>query len=340
MSDRRPAAQAPEAMTYIRLDGYGPPENLRPDTMPVPTPAEGELLIRVAAAGVNRPDVLQRLGNYNPPPGASPVLGLEAAGTVVACGPGTRRFAVGDAVCALTPGGGYAEYVVVPEPQCLPVPKGLSLLEAAALPETFFTVWANMFGHGRLRPGEWVLVHGGTSGIGTTAIQLAKAFGAHAIATAGSEEKCRACLDLGADHAVNYRARPFEEAVLELTGGRGVDVILDIIGGSYVPRNLKALAMDGRLVQIAYLESSTVHADFLTLMTRRLTWTGSTMRPRTVAEKGAIAGDLEREVWPLIESGRVRPRIHATFPLAEAAAAHRLMESSAHIGKIMLEVAP
>lgn len=326
----------PENMTYVRLTAYGPAENLVPDTAPVPRPGPGEVLIKVAAAGVNRPDVLQRQGNYPPPPGVSDVLGLEVAGTIVACGEGATRFGVGDTVCALVAAGGYAEYCVAPEPQCLPVPRGLSMVEAAALPETFFTVWTNVFERGRLAAGESILVHGGTGGIGTTAIQLAKAFGATVLATAGTDEKCAACRDLGADHAINYRTQRFEDAVRDLTDGRGVDVILDMIGGSYVARNLKALAVEGRLVQIAYLESSHVDADFLPILIRRLTWTGSTLRPRTVDQKAAIARALEEKVWPLLAEGRVKPVIHTTLPLEKAAEAHALMESSAHIGKIML----
>jgi len=326
----------PQTMTYIRLDGFGGPEVLKPDTMPVPQPGEGEVLVKVAAAGVNRPDVLQRLGGYNPPPGASPVPGLEIAGEVAAVGSGCRRFRVGDQVCALVNGGGYAEYCLAPEPQALPTPKGLSMMEAGAVPETFFTVWTNVFDRGRLQPGESLLIHGGSSGIGTTAIQLARAFGSRVFCTVGSDEKAKACTELGAERAINYRTEDFVAVAKELTGGKGVDVILDMVGGGYVPRNIRALAVDGRMVQIAWLGGSKVEADFMMLMIKRLTWTGSTLRPRSVEQKGEIARALEAKVWPLIEAGKVKPVMFKSFPLAEAAEAHRLMESSAHIGKIVL----
>ena len=326
----------PETMAYIRLDGFGGPEVLKPDTMPVPQPGEGEVLVKVAAAGVNRPDVQQRLGQYNPPPGASPVPGLEIAGEVVAVGSGCRRYKVGDKVCALVSGGGYAEYCVAPEPQVLPVPKGLTMEEAGAVPETFFTVWTNVFDRGRLQAGETLLIHGGSSGIGTTAIQLARAFGSRVFCTVGGEDKAKACEALGAERAINYRTEDFVAVAKELTGGKGVDVILDMVGGSYVPRNIRALAVDGRMVQIAWLGGSKVEADFMMLMIKRLTWTGSTLRPRSVEQKGEIARALEAKVWPLIEAGTVKPVMFKTFPLAEAAEAHRLMESSAHIGKIVL----
>jgi putative PIG3 family NAD(P)H quinone oxidoreductase len=326
----------PAEMIYVRIDGFGPPEVLRPARMPVPRPGPEELLVRVAAAGVNRPDVLQRRGGYPPPPGASDVPGLEIAGTVVAAGSGCRRFRIGDEVCALVASGGYAEYCAAPEPQALPVPPGLSLVKAGAVPETFFTVWTNVFERGRLQAGETFLVHGGSSGIGTTAIQLARARGARVLATVGSAEKQRACEALGAERAIDYRREDFVAAVRESTGGRGVDLILDMVGGPYVSRNLDALAVGGRLVQIAWLQGAKVTADFTTLMTKRLTWTGSTLRPRTVEEKASIARALEAEVWPLFAEGKVRVPIHATFPLAEAAKAHALMESSAHIGKIVL----
>ena len=300
--------------------------------------ATAKILIRVAAAGVNRPDVQQRKGAYPPPPGASPHLGLEVAGEVVACGPGAS-FAVGSAVCGLANGGGYAEYCVVPASQCLPWPKGYDAVRAAALPETFFTVWANLFDIGRLSAGESVLVHGGSSGIGTTAIQLAHAFGAKVYVTAGSAEKCEACVKLGADGAINYKEADFVDSIKQFTNGAGVDVVLDMVGGPYAQRNLRCLAMDGRLVLIAFLGGPKVEQFDLTMvMVRRLTVTGSTMRPRTAAQKGAIAQSLLAKVWPKLEDGTVAPVIHATFPLAEAAAAHRLMESSDHIGKIMLTV--
>jgi putative PIG3 family NAD(P)H quinone oxidoreductase len=304
---------------------------------PDPVPGPGEVLVEVAAAGVNRPDVLQRLGAYPPPPGASDLPGLEVAGHVASVGPGVTTWRPGDTVCGLVSGGGYASRCVIPVPQCLPVPAGLDLVAAAALPETFFTVWTNVFERGGLKAGETALFHGGTSGIGTTAIQLAVARGARALATAGSEEKCRACIALGAVHAINYRTTDFVAAVHAHTGGRGVDLILDIMGGSYVPRNLAALALDGRLVQIGLLEGEPVAAvDLRRILGRRLTLTGSTLRARSVEEKGRIADALRREVWPLVAAGRVRPLVAATFPLAEAAAAHRLMESSAHVGKIVL----
>jgi putative PIG3 family NAD(P)H quinone oxidoreductase len=325
-------------MRVVTAPGPGGPEVLTLSTGPVPAPGPGEVLIRVAAAGVNRPDVLQREGKYPPPPGASPVLGLEVAGTIAALGPDVTTWAVGDPVCALLAGGGYAEYAVAPAAQCLRVPEGLSLIEAAAVPETFFTVWANVFQRGRLQAGESFLVHGGTSGIGTTAIQLAHAFGARVFATAGSDEKCAACRDLGADVAINYRTADFVDVVKTETQGQGVNVILDMVGGPYVQRNLKALAVEGRLVQIAFLQGSRQEIDLMPLMLKRLTLTGSTLRSRSVEEKGAIARELEARVWPLLASGRVKPVIHATFPLDQAAEAHRLMESSRHVGKIVLTV--
>jgi NADPH2:quinone reductase len=328
----------PETMRFVTAHGPGGPEVLSLATGPVPTPGPGEVLIRVAAAGVNRPDVLQREGRYPPPPGASPVLGLEVAGTIAAVGPDVTDWAVGDAVCALLAGGGYAEYALAPAAQCLSVPEGLTLTEAAAVPETFFTVWANVFQRGRLQAGETFLVHGGTSGIGTTAIQLAHAFGARVFATAGSDEKCAACRDLGADVAINYRTADFVDAAKAETQGQGVNVILDMVGGPYIQRNLKALAVEGRLVQIAFLQGSKQELDLMPLMLKRLTLTGSTLRSRSVEEKGAIARELRARVWPLLASGRVKPVLHATFPLDEAAEAHRLMESSRHVGKIVLTV--
>jgi putative PIG3 family NAD(P)H quinone oxidoreductase len=297
-------------------------------------PSEGEVLIAVHAAGVNRPDVLQRLGRYAPPPGASDLPGLEVAGTVVALGPETARWKIGDRVCALVGGGGYAELCTAPEAQCLPVPTNMSFVEAAAIPETFFTVWTNVFERGALKSGETFLVHGGSSGIGTTAIQLAKAFGARVFATAGSDEKCRACEKLGADRAINYRTEDFA-AVLKAEGG-GVDVVLDMVGGDYVGRSLSVMAPDGRHVSIAFLQGAKVTVNLDLVMRNRLTITGSTLRPRTVAQKGAIAAELEAKAWPLLESGSVAPVIFRTFPLDQAAEAHRLMESSEHIGKIVL----
>jgi NADPH2:quinone reductase len=327
-------------MSHIEMTAPGGPEVLRLTSGPVPTPKPDELLIRVMAAGVNRPDVAQRSGSYPPPPGASPLLGLEVSGEVVAAGAEASAYKVGDRVCALTNGGGYAEYCVAPAPQCLPWPTGYDAVRAGALPETYFTVWANLFQGGRLAKGETTLIHGGTSGIGVTAIQLAHAFGATVYATAGSEAKCAACVKLGASTAINYRTQDFVEEVARLTGKRGVDVVLDMVGAPYMQRNLRVLGMDGRLVLIAFLEGSKVETfDFVTVMTKRLTITGSTMRPRTTAQKGAIAAALREKVWPLLDAGKCGPVIHQTFPLSEAAAAHALMESSAHIGKIMLHVA-
>ena len=294
------------------------------------------MLVKVSAAGINRPDVMQRKGMYPPPPGAPDIPGLEIAGTVVAAGADAGGVSEGDAVCALVAGGGYAEYCVAPAPLCLPIPEGLSHVQAAAIPETFFTVWTNVFDRGQLASGESLLVHGGSSGIGTTAIQLAKAFGSVVYVTAGSEEKCQACRDLGADAAINYREEDFVARVTELTNERGVDVILDMVGGDYLPRNLQSLAVEGRIVQIALQRGPKVEMNLLPIMLKRLTLTGSTLRPRTVAQKAMIAHSLREKVWPLLESGQVRPIVHATFPLAEASEAYRLMESSQHIGKIVL----
>jgi len=329
----------PQEMTFIAHGSGGGPEVLVPARGPLPAPRADQVLIRALAVGVNRPDVAQRSGSYPPPPGASPIIGLECAGEVVAVGASVTRWKLGDRVAALTNGGAYAEYVTAPEAQTLPWPKGYDAIRAAALPETYFTVWANLFGHGRLAAGETVLIHGGTSGIGVTAIQLAKAFGATVYATAGSAEKVAACLELGADAAIDYRAQDFAEEVKTLTGGKGVDVVLDMVGAPYFAKNIRCLKMDGRLVMIAFLNGHVAEsADLRPIMMKRLTVTGSTMRPRTTAEKGAIAADLEAKVWPLLEQGNCGPRIFQVFPLAEAAAAHRLMESSAHVGKIMLKV--
>ena len=329
----------PQTMSHIEISAPGGPEVLRLTTGPVPTPKPDEVLIRVIVAGVNRPDVAQRSGSYPPPPGASPLLGLEVSGEVVAVGAEVTTYRVGDQVCALTNGGGYAGYCVAPAPQCLAWPKGYDAVHAGALPETYFTVWANLFQGGRLAAGESTLIHGGTSGIGVTAIQLARAFGATVYATAGSEEKCAACVKLGA-RAINYRTQDFVEEMAQLTGKRGIDVVMDMVGAPYMQRNLRVLGMDGRLVLIAFLEGSKVETfDFVTVMTKRLTITGSTMRPRTTTQKGAIAAALREKVWPLLDDGKCGPVIYKTFPLAEAAAAHALMESSAHIGKIMLRVA-
>jgi len=321
----------------IEISSPGPPEVLRLAERPDPAPGVGEVLIRVAAAGVNRPDVMQRQGHYPPPPGASDIPGLEVAGTIELLGEGVGGLRVGDRVCALVSGGGYAAKCVAPAVQCLPAPAPLDLVAAAAIPETFFTVWANVFDRGRLQAGETALFHGGSSGIGTTAIQLAAARGARVFATAGSPEKCRACERLGAERAIDYRTEDFAAIARQLTAGHGVNLILDIVGGSYVNRNLAALAMDGRLVVIGFMEGEPLATvDLRRILGRRLTITGSALRPRTVSEKGAIAESLRREVWPLLERGAVSPVVYRTFPLAEAAAAHRLMESSEHVGKIVL----
>ena len=329
----------PTQMRHIAHEAGGP-EVLHVVTGPAPTPPPGEVLIRVQAAGVNRPDVQQRKGSYPPPPGASPLLGLEVAGEVAAVGDGVERLRVGDRVCALANGGGYAEYCTAPATQCLPFPAGYDAIRAAALPETYFTVWANLFQLGRLQPGEAALVHGGTSGIGVTAIQLAQEFGSRIYATAGSRAKCDACLKFGADAAINYKESDFAAAIKEFTAGKGVDVVLDMVGGSYATQNLRCLGMDGRLVIIAFLGGAKAEMlDLTPIMVRRLTVTGSTMRPRTTAQKAAIADALRDKVWPVLEAGRCGPVIHEVFPLEQASEAHRLMESSAHIGKIMLEVA-
>ena len=325
-------------MIAIEIAGPGGPEVLKPVERPQPHPAAGEVLIRVVAAGMNWPDVMQRRGMYPPPPGASDIPGLEVSGEIETTGDGVTEWRGGDRVCALVAGGGYAEYCVAPAPQCLPIPKGMDPVFAAGLPETFFTVWTNVFDRGRLQAGETALFHGGASGIGTTAIQLARARGARVLATAGSDAKCRACEELGAERCINYRTDDFVEVVKAVTDGRGVDLILDIVGGDYAPRNLAALAQDGRLVQIGLMGGTTATVDLNRLMRRRLTLTGSTLRPRSVEEKGDIAAALLDQVWPLLEEGRVRPIIYRTFPLAEAAEAHRLMESSEHIGKIVLVV--
>jgi putative PIG3 family NAD(P)H quinone oxidoreductase len=326
----------PLQMTAIAIRAPGGPEVLTPEPRPVPTPGAGEILVKVAAAGVNRPDVMQRMGQYPPPPGAPDIPGLEIAGEVVACGAGVTRWKQGDKVMALVVGGGYAEYCLAHESHALPVPSGLSLIEAAAVPETFFTVWYNAFERGRLAAGETALIHGGTSGIGTTAIQLAKAFGARAIATAGTPEKCEACRKLGAEVAINYKTEDFVEATKKATGGRGADLVLDIIGGDYIERNYEAAAVEGRILQIAFQSSPRATVDFRRLMLKRLTHTGSTLRARAVADKAAIARAIEAKVLPLIATGRVKPVIDSTFALREAAAAHARMDSSQHIGKIVL----
>lgn len=320
-------------MAVVEIAEPGAPEVLRPSRRGLPRPAPGEVLVRVAAAGVNRPDVLQRQGRYAPPPGASDLPGLEIAGHVVGDG---VQWKDGDAVCALLPGGGYAEYAVAAEPLCLPVPRGFSMEEAAALPETYFTVWHNVFERGRLAAGETLLVHGGSSGIGTTAILLGRAFGARVVVTAGTPEKCTACTALGAERAIDYKTEDFAAAVAAHTAGRGVDVVLDMVGAPYLERNLACLATEGRLVQIAVQGGFKAELNLLTVMQKRLAVTGSTLRPRPVAEKAAIAAALRRHVWPRLDRGEIRPVVHARFPLADAAGAHRLMESSAHVGKIVL----
>jgi NADPH2:quinone reductase len=323
-------------MIAIEISKPGQPDVLKPVERPDPVPRAGEVLITVAAAGVNRPDVMQRRGRYPAPPGASDIPGLEVSGTIAAVGDGVTDWRVGDPVCALLAGGGYATLAVAPAPQCLPIPASVDLIASAAIPETFFTVWTNVFDRGRLKAGEIALFHGGSSGIGTTAIQLAAARGARVFTTAGSDEKCRACEKLGAERAINYRTDDFVEMTQKLTGGRGVDLILDMVGGEYVARNLAALAVEGRLVQIGLMGGEAAPLDFRRILGQRLTVTGSTLRPRAVAEKGQIAAALREQVWPLLEQGRVKPIIYRTFPLKEAAAAHRLMESSEHIGKILL----
>ncbi len=326
----------PATMTIIEIREPGGPEVLTPATRPVPAPGPGEILVKVAAAGVNRPDISQRQGRYPPPPGASDIPGLEVAGTVVAVGEGATRFRVGDRICALVHGGGYAEYCKVHESNALPVPKGLTLVEAAAIPETFFTVWVNVFEMAGLKPGEWILIHGGSSGIGTTAIMLAKNFGSKVIVTAGSDEKCEACRKLGADVAINYNTTDFVQAVKDATGGAGANVILDMVGGPYVERNYQCAAMDARVSQIAFMQGSKV--DLRYMSARRIRHMGSGLRPRTTAEKGAIATALHERVWPLIEAGKIRPVMDSTFKLLEAGKAQARLETSQHIGKVVMTV--
>jgi NADPH2:quinone reductase len=329
----------PATMTAITIAGKGGPEVLVPASLPVPVPGPGQLLVKVDHAGVNRPDVLQRKGLYPAPKGHSEIPGLEIAGTVVAAGPGATRFPLGQSVMALVNGGGYAEFCLAEEPATLALPQGLTMAEAAAFPETFFTVWHNVFERGGLQSGQWFMIHGGTSGIGVTAIQLAKAFGAKVMATAGSPEKCAACLELGADRAVDYKTEDFVEVVKDATGGKGVDVILDMVGGDYVDRNIRSLADDGRMVNIAYQKGSKVEVDMMRVMLKRLTLTGSTLRIRPTEVKGRIASALAANVLPLIADGRVKIVMDRIFPLAEAGAAHARMEAGAHIGKIVLKVA-
>lgn len=325
-------------MYFIETRGVGGPEVMRLAEAPDPEPQPGEILIAVKAAGINRPDLMQRAGLYPPPADASPVLGLEVSGTISALGEGVTGWQLGDSVCALTNGGGYAELVAVPEVQCLPIPAGLDFVEAAALPETFFTVWANVFDRANLQPHDTLLVHGGSGGIGTTAIQLAKAWGARVIVTAGTDSKCQACEVLGADLAINYRTQDFVKEVKVFTGKKGVDVILDMVGGDYVERNLSAAAVEGRIVNIAFQQGSRVDVDLIKLMLKRITLTGSTLRARSVAYKAKVARQLRQHIWPLIEAGKIKPQIYKTLPLAEAPAAHRLLESGVVVGKVVLEV--
>lgn len=329
----------PSTMKFVDHGTGGGPEVLSPSSCPIPTPQKGEVLVKVAYAGVNRPDCLQRSGKYPPPAGASPIVGLEVSGEVVALGEGATRWQLGDKICALTNGGAYAEYVTVPEGQALPIPKGYTLLQAAALPENYFTVWTNVFQRGKLKAGESILIHGGSSGIGLTAIQLAHAFGAKVFCTVGNADKVAACVKVGADVAIDYKTQDYVEEVLKLTDQKGVNAILDMVGGSYMQRNLRALAIEGRLLQIAFLQPSKVEVDWVSLMAKRLTFTGSTLRPRSAADKAQIANELQEQVWPLLAAGTVAPVIYKVFDLNEAAQAHALMESSQHIGKIMLTVA-
>lgn len=325
----------PKTMRAVEITKAGAPEVLQPTTRPMPAPDHGEILIELAYAGVNRPDALQRAGMYAPPPTASDLPGLEGSGTVAAIGPGVSDWAVGDEVCALLPGGGYAEYVTTPAAHALPIPKGMALKEAACLPETYYTVWSNVFMRGGLKAGERFLVHGGSSGIGTTAIQLASTLGARVFTTAGSDDKCKVCTDLGAEVAINYKDADFVEVMAE---AGGANLILDMVGGSYIARNIKALADEGRMVHIAFLTGPKAEINFAQIMARRLTITGSTLRPQSDAAKAAIAAELREHVWPLLDAGRVKPIMDSTYPLDEAAKAHAHMESSTHIGKIVLEV--
>ena len=329
----------PQSMNYIQIEKHGDPEVLKLHSMPVPEPGPGEVLIKIAAAGVNRPDIMQRKGLYPPPPGATDVPGLEVSGTVVSIGQNVSEPPINSEVCALVTCGGYAEYCLAAASICLPVPEKISLVNAAGIPETFFTVWKNVFNRGQLKAGESLLVHGGSSGIGTTAIQLGKAFGATVYTTAGTSDKCEFCNNLGADAAINYREQDFSEEIKRLTEGKGVNVILDMVGGPYFPKNIRLLADEGRLVQIALMQGSKAEVDFRSLLLKRVTLTGSTLRPRSVEEKTKIAQALQKNVWPLLESGAIRPIIHQTFPLKQASEAHLLMESSAHIGKILLKPA-
>lgn len=327
-------------MKQVEISGPGGPEVLNLVDGPLPDPGTGEVLIKVYAAGVNRPDVFQRQGKYNPPAGASPIPGLEVAGEVVKLGAGVTEFGLGDRVCALVSGGGYAEFCVAPVPQVLPIPTGLTFVEASGIPENYFTVWTNVFDRGQLQKGETILIHGGSSGIGTTAIQLCHQFGARIISTAGTDEKCGVCKSLGADHVINYKTQDFEAETKAITGGKGANVILDMVGGSYIQKNINCLALEGRLIQIAFLQSSISQLDLMAVMTKRLTITGSTLRPRTVEQKGEIARALSKEVWPLFHDKKIKVLVDTVLPLSKASDAHALMESSTHIGKIVLEVVP
>ncbi len=331
---------AASTMKQVEISGPGGPEVLNLVDGPLPNPGTGEVLIKVYAAGVNRPDVFQRQGKYNPPAGASPIPGLEVAGEIVKLGAGVTEFGLGDRVCALVSGGGYAEFCVAPVPQVLPMPTGLTFIEASGIPENYFTVWTNVFDRGQLQKGETILIHGGSSGIGTTAIQLCHQFGARIISTAGTNEKCAVCKSLGADHVINYKTQDFEAETKAITGGKGANVILDMVGGNYIQRNINCLALEGRLIQIAFLQSSISQLDLMAVMTKRLTITGSTLRPRTIEQKGEIARSLLKEVWPLLNDKKIKVLVDTVLPLSRASDAHALMESSTHIGKIVLEVVP
>ena len=331
---------AASTMKQVEISGPGGPEVLNLVDGPLPDPGTGEVLIKVYAAGVNRPDVFQRQGKYNPPAGASPIPGLEVAGEIVKLGTGVTEFGLGDRVCALVSGGGYAEFCVAPVPQVLPIPTGLTFIEASGIPENYFTVWTNVFDRGQLQKGETILIHGGSSGIGTTAIQLCHQFGARIISTAGNDEKCGVCKSLGADHVINYKTQDFEAETKAITGGKGANVILDMVGGNYIQKNINCLALEGRLIQIAFLQSSINQLDLMAVMTKRLTITGSTLRPRTVEQKGEIARALSKEIWPLFHDKKIKVLVDTVLPLSRASDAHALMESSTHIGKIVLEVIP
>lgn len=331
---------AASTMKQVEISGPGGPEVLNLVDGPLPDPGTGEVLIKVYAAGVNRPDVFQRQGKYNPPAGASPIPGLEVAGEIVKLGAGVTEFGLGDRVCALVSGGGYAEFCVAPMPQVLPMPTGLTFIEASGIPENYFTVWTNVFDRGQLQKGETILIHGGSSGIGTTAIQLCHQFGARIISTAGTDEKCGVCKSLGADHVINYKTQDFEVETKAITGGKGANVILDMVGGNYIQKNINCLALEGRLIQIAFLQSSISQLDLMAVMTKRLTITGSTLRPRTIEQKGEIARALSKEVWPLFNDRKIKVLVDTVLPLSRASDAHALMESSTHIGKIVLEVVP